>query len=86
MTVYQGVKSSYYLKKDSMTHLDLFTYIVPFIAFFVDAAVKRAFYLQAKRVFIALKLVLIVYYLAIYVLALQDLSGARLYSLIMIVN
>jgi hypothetical protein len=51
--------------------LDLFTYILPFIGFIVDAAIKRAFYISARLIFVILKVLVILFYLAVYVLALQ---------------
>jgi hypothetical protein len=70
MTMYSGFKNIAQMKNTPTITLDLFTYILPFIGFIVDAAVKRAYYISAKNIFVVGKVALVLYYLAIYVLAL----------------
>ena len=46
MTYYEAIRNL--VKAEDPTHkveLDLFTYIMPFISFIIDAAVKRAYHL-----------------------------------------
>ena len=50
--------------------LNLFCYILPFVWFIIDAAVKRAYHIQVKSCIIILKMVLIFFYLACYVTSL----------------
>jgi hypothetical protein len=51
--------------------LDLFTYLLPFFAFIIDAAVKRAYLLVAKTYIYCIKSLIIFVYLALYVISLQ---------------
>ena len=56
--------------KDHKIELDLFTYIIPFVSFIIDASVKRAYQIQAKSVVMCGKIFLIFFYLSYYVVAL----------------
>ena len=51
---------------------NIFTYTLPFVGFILDHSTKRLLNLPEKSVFLMLKLLLIVYYLGAYVLALQS--------------
>jgi hypothetical protein len=51
--------------------LNLFTYLLPFFAFIIDAAVKRAYHLTAKTYIYCVKSLMIFVYLALYVISLQ---------------
>jgi hypothetical protein len=51
---------------------NIFTYTLPFVGFILDHSTKRLLNLPEKSIFLMLKLVLIVYYLGAYVLALQS--------------
>lgn len=87
MTIYAGSKSlvsiySVKTEKDNGMKLDLFTYILPFIGFIVDAAIKRAFYISAKLIFVIFKVLVILFYLAVYVLALQKNNEIRYYYIV----
>ena len=53
---------------------NIFTYTLPFVAFLLDHSTKRLKNLNEKAIYIIIKLILIIYYLGAYVLALQDLS------------
>lgn len=54
--------------------LDLFTYIMPFVSFIIDASVKRAYQIQAKSLVMCAKVIIIFFYLSVYVAALQKTS------------
>ena len=71
MTIYTACKN-FILCTDPLhkVELDLFSYILPFVSFIIDASVKRAYQIQAKSIFMGLKIFLIFYYLAVYVCAL----------------
>lgn len=83
MTIYSAVKNL--MRANDPKHrvdLDLFTYILPFVSFVIDASVKRAYHLQAKSVFLGSKFALIFYYLAVYVCSLQQTSASNFYWLV----
>ena len=65
--------------KEHQISLDLFTYILPFVSFIIDASVKRAYAIQAKNFYMCFKIVVIFYYLAVYVMALQKSSDEGVY-------
>ena len=50
--------------------LDLFTYIIPFVSFIIDASVKRAYQIQARSLIMCVKIFVIFFYLSFYVIAL----------------
>lgn len=56
--------------KDFKIELDLFTYIMPFVSFIIDASVKRAYQIQAKSLVMCAKVIIIFFYLSVYVAAL----------------
>lgn len=62
--------------------LDLFTYILPFVSFIIDAAVKRAYNIQVKSGFMAVKVMMIFFYLAVYVCALQATVDEAFYWIV----
>jgi len=83
MTVYTAGKNFVLCKDpDHKVELDLFSYILPFVSFIIDASVRRAYAVQAKPIFIGLKIMLIFYYLAVYVCALQQTSENLFYWLV----
>lgn len=46
MTVYTAVKNFYLSANvNHMVELDLFTYILPFVSFIIDASVKKAYHI-----------------------------------------
>ena len=49
---------------------NLFTYTLPFVAFILDHSTKKILNLQEKSIYILVKLMIIIYYLGVYVLAL----------------
>lgn len=55
---------------DDRLNFNIFTYTLPFVAFILDHSTKRIKNIGEKNLFILLKLLIIVYYLGIYVLAL----------------
>lgn len=59
--------------------LDLFTYIMPFVSFIIDASVKRAYQIQAKSLVMCAKVIIIFFYLSVYVAALQKTSTDVIY-------
>lgn len=59
--------------------LDLFTYIMPFVSFIIDASVKRAYQIQAKSLVMCAKVIIIFFYLSVYVAALQKTSTDVVY-------
>jgi len=80
MSFYVAAKNFYYSSDEEYRiELDLFTYLLPFVSFIIDASVKRAYCLHAKSVFIGLKIVLIFYYLCVYVIALQRTPENQFY-------
>ncbi len=58
------------LNDDSKMNFNIFTYTLPFVAFILDHSTKRIKNLNEKSLYILIKLVLIIYYLGAYVLAL----------------
>jgi hypothetical protein len=71
MTIYNAFKNFVYANNHSHNvELDMFTYLVPFVSFIMDASIKRAYCVQAKNAYIIFKILFIFYYLAIYVCAL----------------
>ena len=70
------------IKAGDKTHkieLDLFTYIIPFVSFIIDASVKRAYQIQARSIVMCVKIVMIFFYLSLYVIALQQDSESTVY-------
>lgn len=55
---------------DDRLSFNIFTYTLPFVAFILDHSTKRIKNIGEKNFFILIKLLVIVYYLGIYVLAL----------------
>lgn len=49
---------------------NIFTYTLPFVAFILDHSTKKIKNINEKTIYVFLKVVLIVYYLGVYVLAL----------------
>ena len=56
--------------KTHKIELDLFTYIIPFVSFIIDASVKRAYQIQARSLIMCGKIFVIFFYLSFYVIAL----------------
>lgn len=80
MTIYNAVKNFVYANNPSHNvELDMFTYLVPFVSFIMDASIKRAYCVQAKNAYIIFKILFIFYYLAIYVCALQATPDIAFY-------
>ena len=70
------------IKASDKTHkieLDLFTYIIPFVSFIIDASVKRAYQIQARSLIMCGKIFVIFFYLSFYVIALQRTSEDTIY-------
>ena len=65
--------------KEHKIELDLFTYIMPFVSFIIDASVKRAYQIQAKSLVMCAKVMIIFFYLSVYVAALQKTSASVIY-------
>ena len=65
--------------KKHKIELDMFTYIIPFVSFIIDASVKRAYQIQAKSLIMCLKIFVIFFYLSFYVIALQQTSESPIY-------
>lgn len=83
MTLFNAGKN-FYMASDA-THkveLDLFTYILPFVSFIIDASVKRAYHISAKSIWMGLKILLIFYYLAVYVCSLQQTSESYFFWIV----
>jgi len=69
---YVAARNIYYFSDPSYRiSLNLFTYLLPFFAFIIDAAVKRAYHLVAKTYIYCVKSLMIFVYLALYVISLQ---------------
>ena len=80
MTYYVAIRNVILAKDpDHQIELDLFTYILPFVSFIIDAAVKRAYHLQVRSFIIFLKIIMIFFYLSFYVIALQRTSESIVY-------
>lgn len=56
-------------------NFNIFTYTLPFVAFILDHSTKRLNNKPEKALYIIIKLILIIYYLGAYVLALQEVSS-----------
>jgi hypothetical protein len=67
--MYTGIKSAILTSFEASQNPDMFSYIMPFVSFIVDASIKRAFLISASIPYITLKVVLILCYLVAYVLA-----------------
>jgi len=65
--------------------MDLWSYILPFISFIVDASIKKAYFINSKAVYTVFKVVLTLIYLVIYVLALQNTDDIK-FQKMMIAN
>ena len=68
-----------YSQPSHKIELDLFTYIIPFVSFIIDASVKRAYQIQARSLIMCGKIVVIFLYLSFYVVALQQTSESTIY-------
>jgi hypothetical protein len=64
---------------DSKMNFNIFTYTLPFVSFILDHSTKRIKNLNEKNFYIMCKLILIIYYLGAYVLALQQTSTTEYY-------
>ena len=65
MTYYVAIINIMKAKDPNHTiELDLFTYIMPFISFIIDAAVKRAYHIQAQNWIVCIKVLAIFFYLS----------------------
>lgn len=84
MTLYAGVKSAIEVKTAPEQHLDLFSYVLPFVGFIVDASIKRAFLISARVPFMMVKLMSILCYLVVYVMAIQKSEDVRFYYLMIV--
>ena len=62
-------------------NFNFFTYTLPFVAFIFDHSSKKILNLTEKSGYVLLKLLLIIYYLGAYVLALQG-GNTKVYYLI----
>jgi len=62
----------------------MFSYILPFVGFIVDASIKRAFLISASIPYITLKVVLILCYLVAYVLAIQKVDDQSFFYLMIV--
>ena len=58
-------------KPDHKMDFNIFTYTLPFVVFILDHSTKKLLGITEKSLYILLKLVIIIYYLGAYVLALQ---------------
>eukprot|EP00347_Sterkiella_histriomuscorum_P023431 403334668 len=70
---------------ENQMNFNIFTYTLPFVAFILDHSTKRIKNLNEKSIFVFMKVLLIIYYLGAYVLALQNLESA-IYFIICNVN
>jgi hypothetical protein len=70
-TFVMGIVSLVKLKKGTnKMDFNIFTYTLPFVAFILDHSTKKVKNIGEKSVFIFIKLIIIIYYLGAYVLAL----------------
>ena len=79
MTYHVAIENILLASDDHQIELDLFTYIMPFVSFITDAAVKRAYHLQAQNWIVCFKIISIFFYLSLYVLSLQRSSTDKIY-------
>lgn len=68
-------------KEDQRIYFDIFSYIFPFASFGLDQSTKKLQMLGEKGIFICTKLLLLIYFLGVYVLALQQDSKLEYYAL-----
>lgn len=82
-TIIIGIIGFSAMKKDGKTKMNfnIFTYTMPFVAFILDHSIKKIKNIGEKSGYILLKLIIIIYYLGAYVLALQSLNTYRYYIL-----
>ena len=59
-----------FIESTTMT-FNIFNYTLPFVAFCYDHSLKKIIDVEEKAIFVVLKLFTMVYYLGVYVLALQ---------------
>lgn len=69
MTLFSGIRSLFLISEGPEQHLDLYSYILPFVGLIMAASVKRAFSISAKVPYIMIKITIIVMYLVVYVLS-----------------
>ena len=82
MTLILGFKSFIFAHNPNQTiQMNLFSYMLPFVSFMIDASVKRAYCVNAKSVYQGLKVVFTFYFLCIYVISLQRKSNSKFYWL-----
>lgn len=57
-------------------HFDLFAYTIPFASFILDHSIKKISFVQRteKNIWVLVKFAMIVYYLGIYVMSLENKS------------
>jgi hypothetical protein len=65
------------LKEKKKMNFNIFTYTLPFVAFILDHSVKKIKNIGEKSIFVLIKLIIIIYYLGAYVLALQSMSSVK---------
>src|ERR1035437_4226703 len=59
---------------EEQMNFNIFTYTIPFVAFILDHSTKKLINLNEKNIYVVAKLLVIIYYLGVYVLALQQVS------------
>jgi len=60
-------------------NFNIFSYTLPFVAFIYDHSTKRLLNLGERSIYVFMKLIVIIYYLGAYVLALQQERGSIFY-------
>jgi len=71
MTYYVAVRHIVMANEENhRIELELFTYILPFVSFVIDHVTKRAYNINVKTCFLAVKTACIFVYLATYVMSL----------------
>lgn len=71
----------YKQNENKKLNLDLFSYLMPFVSFLIDACCKKAYCLTARSFYAGLRVLLTFYYLSIYVVSLSKTSDSAIYWL-----
>lgn len=60
-------------------HMDLLSYMLPFVSFMIDAAAKRVYMVKAKLGYQFVKVMITFYFLFIYIIALNRKSKSAIF-------
>lgn len=80
IAVYTGAKNMiFHGRENQKLQMNLFSYLLPFVSFMIDASAKRVYCVTSKSIYSALKVIFTFYYLCMYVVSLNRTSSSQLY-------